>query len=115
VEKKSASSYDLRLSTDGPSALVFNNAFDSAWIVTSDGGETISSIPVNTAQNGFVIMESVNTSLSLSYSLDRYYILGMMISLIALATMVAGAIIYYSGYGRLLIAKVRGKRNGNGQ
>lgn len=115
MEKESASSYNLRLSTTGPSFLVFNNAFDSAWAVTPEGGETVSSFPVNTAMNGFIMEGSGNISLSLSYSLDRHYILGMTISLIALVTIIAGAIIYYSGAGTRLIIKVRGKRNGRGQ
>ncbi len=115
VKKESASSYHLQLYTNGPSALVFNNAFDSAWTVTSEGGATVSSFPVNTALNGFVVEESGNISLSLSYSLDRYYKLGMTISLIAFASITALAIVYYSGLGTKLLKAVRGKRGGQGR
>lgn len=88
--KEGTSTYRLNTTAEGPSFLVFTHAFDSGWQLSSSDGSTVkvSSVPVNTAENGFIVHIDGNASLELTYSPDHLYGLGVTISL-ASATIIA--------------------------
>lgn len=94
VTRKGTSTYYLDVAVGRSTLLVFSHAFDSGWTLTS-GSTSIYSVPVNTAENGFMIGIDGNASLIITYSPDRLYVLGGAISLASAAIMSVPALMCF--------------------
>jgi hypothetical protein len=74
----------------------------------------VSSVPVNTAENGFIVHIDGNASFVLTYSPDQLYNLGKTISLASALVIVVPAVFYFIWGNRsrdlLSLLHVRRKR-----
>ncbi|MBI0584490.1 MAG: hypothetical protein ISF22_09735 [Methanomassiliicoccus sp.] len=103
VIEAGTSAYRLDVTSQGSSFLVFTHAFDSGWTVSSSDGSITqaSSVPVNTAENGFVLQINGSADLVVSYSPDHLYNLGMAISLTSALVITISAVLFYIWGDRL--------------
>jgi len=100
VTKVDPSNYLVSLRTNGTVALIFSNPYDSAWTITG-GTSEVTPIPVNAAQNVFLVTDIGNLSLTITYSLNKPFFDGLGISFISLAAIAAIYSVFYlkDGWG----------------
>jgi hypothetical protein len=77
------SSYQATFTTGQPGVLVFDQAYDPGWLLSSNG-DTESSIPTQSAVNGYLLPAGQHT-MTLTYSGNLVGIIGLAVTLLVLA------------------------------
>lgn len=85
VTRRSPTQYEMDITVDKPAILVFNEAYDPAWKLSSFNDKHFM---VNNMANGWVLDKSGTFHVSLSYFPQKLFSIGLVISTISVATAV---------------------------
>lgn len=88
--------WEVAIDSTKPFVLVFTEPYDKNWKAYINGNNEVNSIPAYGLVNGFIVNKTGIIYIKIYYSIQMYYIIGMLISSTAFLIVVLFAIIPYS-------------------